>query len=454
MIGRRETPPGPEEGLRQFSLMAREGMALRFLLPYPWPKCARWRDPMTTVITLIHGTWAPYAPWTDADSPISRALESCDLEDPVIVRFVWSGRNRHLARLRAAEALRGHINECEQRFPGCRQILIAHSHGGNVVMYALRDEQVRQRISGVVCLSTPFFVVRPRNLGSSGLFPLAAFIVGTLGLLAGFVGDLVAPGITDSRGRWLLGMALTSIPLLLLVRTTLFLFKRMVPGYADAPGETFLGKVISSFQYPDLREEDLLILRASGDEASSTLSALQLMAAGVTAIWRIVARLFTSAEKLSDAGKRLGEWHGRRILARITLVLGAVSVALWIHSCAIDHLSKAEEGASILAVGLACGGLLLLLVVPRMMESVSASIQFAVSICLAPIGAVVAILHLPFGIEATIFGLALEITAETTPPGQWHVLQMRDDTTHGLAHSSTYATSEAIHSISTWISTR
>ncbi len=31
---RRRTPPGPEEGLRLFLLMAKEGFALRALLPY------------------------------------------------------------------------------------------------------------------------------------------------------------------------------------------------------------------------------------------------------------------------------------------------------------------------------------------------------------------------------------------------------------------------------------
>jgi hypothetical protein len=31
---RLQTPPGPEEGLRQFCLMAKEGLALRALLPF------------------------------------------------------------------------------------------------------------------------------------------------------------------------------------------------------------------------------------------------------------------------------------------------------------------------------------------------------------------------------------------------------------------------------------
>lgn len=31
---RRQTPPSPEEGLRQFCFMAKEGLALRALLPF------------------------------------------------------------------------------------------------------------------------------------------------------------------------------------------------------------------------------------------------------------------------------------------------------------------------------------------------------------------------------------------------------------------------------------
>ena len=49
-----------------------------------------------------------------------------------------------------------------------RHFVIAHSHGGNIALYALRDPAVRERITGVATLATPFLIARERNLGSIG----------------------------------------------------------------------------------------------------------------------------------------------------------------------------------------------------------------------------------------------------------------------------------------------
>jgi len=43
--------------------------------------------------------------------------------------------------------------------------VVAHSHGGNVALYALRDPAVRSLIAGLVCLGTPFIEVQRRALG-------------------------------------------------------------------------------------------------------------------------------------------------------------------------------------------------------------------------------------------------------------------------------------------------
>ena len=58
------------------------------------------------VAVLVHGTWAPQAPWTCEGSPFRGQLEK-QLGVPVqFRRLPWSGVNSHMHRLEAAAVLR------------------------------------------------------------------------------------------------------------------------------------------------------------------------------------------------------------------------------------------------------------------------------------------------------------------------------------------------------------
>ena len=127
-------------------------------------------------LTLVHGTFAGQAGWVrDGESEegfrrrllveLRRALgdrfgryELC-FED----RFTWGAPgwkrfwkdNTMQARLNGADELAGWL----KRLPdtaGDRHYLVAHSHGGNVAMYALRDPEARGRVDGLACLAVPF----------------------------------------------------------------------------------------------------------------------------------------------------------------------------------------------------------------------------------------------------------------------------------------------------------
>jgi len=51
-----------------------------------------------------------------------------------------------------------------QKYPGARHFIIAHSHGGNVVLYAVRESPLmRSQLGGLVFLSTPFLHVERRD---------------------------------------------------------------------------------------------------------------------------------------------------------------------------------------------------------------------------------------------------------------------------------------------------
>lgn len=99
---------------------------------------------------------------------------------PHILHLRWSGGNTVWDRLRAAgaerdfgkirrrsgdasETLRNHLARVARDFPGAAQVLVGHSHGGNVCLYALRDQGTRNAVSALVCLSTPFVHARERH---------------------------------------------------------------------------------------------------------------------------------------------------------------------------------------------------------------------------------------------------------------------------------------------------
>lgn len=93
--------------------------------------------------------------------------------------FTWSGRNSPAARLDAADQLSNHIRILRTSTDSPIHI-VAHSHAGNIVFCAARNEAIAKQISSVMCLSTPFLHITPRALGST----LALKLEVTAGLAA------------------------------------------------------------------------------------------------------------------------------------------------------------------------------------------------------------------------------------------------------------------------------
>lgn len=115
-------------------------------------------------IVAVHGTFAPDAPWAKDGSSFATALRS-ELADAVVSwhSFGWSGANTHAAREEAAEGLARYLLDLNQH-ENPSTYLICHSHGGNVALMAiLQSPELRNIVAGVVCLSTPFFQVKPSD---------------------------------------------------------------------------------------------------------------------------------------------------------------------------------------------------------------------------------------------------------------------------------------------------
>lgn len=122
------------------------------------------------VVVLVHGTWAQDAGWMRDSSTFCTTLEdelkNLGAQSIVLIRdFVWSGLNTYRARQEAAAELNKKLYAVIGDFPRSSVFVVAHSHGGNVALRALRDSpRLKARISGVVCIATPFlkfFKARP-----------------------------------------------------------------------------------------------------------------------------------------------------------------------------------------------------------------------------------------------------------------------------------------------------
>lgn len=116
------------------------------------------------VVILIHGTFARDAKWIESNSEMSKAL--CERFPTVRVEaFRWSGRNSHMARISAGEALAGRIDDISKSLKtGAGIHLIGHSHGGNVALYAVDRSKRGDRIKGMAFLGTPFLEVELRSV--------------------------------------------------------------------------------------------------------------------------------------------------------------------------------------------------------------------------------------------------------------------------------------------------
>ena len=147
-------------------------------------------DKIKRVVTLVHGTFARHAPWMQ-DTPkkveegaLCSALRG--IEGTAIRRFCWSGGNSHSARLQAGDDLALYLSQLRMEFPDAQHFVIAHSHGGNVAMYAMEaklsdGEKHGDGIAGVITLATPFITLRKRQLPKfvipSALIALAFIVV-------------------------------------------------------------------------------------------------------------------------------------------------------------------------------------------------------------------------------------------------------------------------------------
>ena len=272
---------------------------------------------MRYIVTLVHGTFAKDAAWTQEGSLLRVALEK-RLGAPVTFRTVgWSGRNTMRARMQGAQELVKELHH-QMKDPDALLFVIAHSHGGNVALHAMRDPQIRLRVAGVVTISTPFVVVSRRTS-----------VYWDAGLI---FGGLVPYAAAATLALYLILRAYSAVAPSLALLAAAFGFAAVMVLAAWIVGklEDQSNVVEEELRFPPLDDRQVLILRTAGDEAFSALAFNHFLAL-------VPYRFFVASANFVDHL----ELRHHQTLARMATVLcgiafGPFVIAAWLSQLALN----------------------------------------------------------------------------------------------------------------------
>jgi hypothetical protein len=379
------------------------------------------------VVTLVPGTWAGKAAWIRADSGLSRALTAAGCR---VVPFEWSHSNCYRARMRAARRLAEQLQGQSRENPGVRQWVVAHSHGGNIAMHAvryLRDSGADAPRVSTVTLATPFLHARRRVLPSWWpVFLLALFAF----FVIAWAGSALAAG--PHWRDWpvfAFGALVASDTLLCIAgacmhpgfrfRGSLRWLRRTVvanpEGWSyDVIGAVLRGefirpgyrsRLIASAHSPAVEPGDLFVVRAAGDEASASLA----------------------------AGQFLG-WISALLNRRLT------NLWLWMVIILVVQVSALAALTRIASSGVVGPLIVYLFVAAGLLAVGTVSVMLAAA--------------LPFGWDGPFLSMFASCSAEAAPPGQATIVQLEpfaEADNRGLAHSGLYQSEPVISTITTLI---
>jgi len=74
----------------------------------------------------------------------------------------WNAKNNQADRRKDGARKLAQMFANAHKDGKCKHLVICHSHGGNVALYAAADERMKG-VSGIICMNTPFICALPRN---------------------------------------------------------------------------------------------------------------------------------------------------------------------------------------------------------------------------------------------------------------------------------------------------
>ncbi len=267
------------------------------------------------LFVIIHGTASRTARWIRPDSRIRRRLERHFGRRGKTISFEWTGANTDAARLTAGTELGRRILELDGEF-GAPIYLVAHSHGGNIAMYAMRDPAVEAKVAGVICLATSFVrcSARPFIPALRKCLGLAPRVVGGTLLGAVAVGQGAGlPGAARAPAWWAFG----AVAVIAAAR------KLWMPFYERACGRLaerlqprVAGRseaILAALSLPRLPEVKMLCLASPNDEVGKCLQLSLFFSEMPFYAWRCLGALsdfVMGREKACSRILRIGFYIG------------------------------------------------------------------------------------------------------------------------------------------------
>lgn len=380
-------------------------------------------------VIQIHGTWARgifrprvehIARWCRRGHICRRAIEEALGPDTVFHVFNWSGANAPTARLKAADRLADYIRNIHRQRK-TRVHLVAHSHAGNIALYAARDPQIAAQVSSIICLSTPFLHIAPRELGPALALKLeltaGLAVVSALFLLCAWIWPAAAAEAyqLSRNGSWQFYVfAVIPVGLLagLLVLGVMWLFRA-----AHRANHAYARRL----ELPRSVPCRVLLIRAPADEASGFLRAVQLASGVLTRLLGRVIALSPAEAPVARGTKIRDRW---RSLAR-SMRIGATLIATAFGMLAVLLLAKVVGmQPSRDAVGWAATSSLVMMLGGASAMLLGTLLQFLAIPIVAVLAVLLGALATPFGLRFAFAAIGLHISAEATPPGEWLVTQL------------------------------
>ena len=374
-------------------------------------------------------------------------------------------RNTVTARAKATIALRRHLIEQRQLYPKAHHAIVAHSHGGNVALTALADEELATSTLGVATLGTPFLSARVVSREPL-LDDVDAFVAATFSGIAVF-----AVGAALGHGRkWWLPALLTMLAIGAVLILTANVV-RLMRAHAKRVSELMPATKLEPAQ--------LLVVRTSADEAAAVLSGARVAGICAALFWNVLTSRV--ANGLSDLLRSVDYFGSRAITMRFAdaraeravRLFGSASPSAWQNSWSSWTPSPTTNWRQDL--GKTARETVLPQLPPvvlSLLDSASAAARWAgaviavaygvpailallITVASVPFSMLLALGLLPSGWSLPLAGAYLDVTAEPTPPGTWSVTQLRTDVAgESLSHGNAHDDRGAIAAVTDWLARR
>jgi hypothetical protein len=292
-----------------------------------------------------------------------------------------------------------------RQHPVARHVIVAHSHGGTVSLLALRDPVLASSIDALVCLGTPFPLLRLRSSwrkSPEAVWRRRGFfaILAALWCWAGAIGLLQLATGAMPTNYWILAAVSSAFTAMGLWLCSLAGPGARVGARAMKYLQLRARAYIDRFQLPPLVPVRTLVVHGPGDEASGALAASHFLG------WMLA--------------------HARSIMRKLLFLLIVVSAIFFARSeiANPEFLASGRSWMFQMALSFGIAVVLLFLIAWSVAAFIVPGVQ-AITLGLAWL----------FGWDYLPWVFAVEVSAQATPPGVSEVLQVSDAPAATLSHA-------------------